>query len=116
MNRMVKRPILSLLLAGSLIFTLAPAASAHETAYAPHVVRGSHYATPSIRVYPVWLRKDRDFHRWYVRSRYRYVPAITWRRLYTMYHNDVRYHRHGRHYYPYRQWQQRDSKRRHRRH
>jgi len=112
MNRKMKSLISTLLMGGTLMFALSPAASAHETGYLPYVANDYYHAGPPQRAYPRWLRRDRDFHRWYLRSRYRDAHELSWHRLYTLYRHDLRYNRHPRHYYPYRQWNKSDSKRR----
>ena len=111
MNRIIKRTMCTLLLGGSLVLAQAPIASAHETVYAPHAVSDRYYAAHRVPVYPRWLRRDGAFQHWYVRSRYRYMRNMTWRRLYDRYRHEVGYYRHGRHYYPYRQWEKSYSNR-----
>jgi len=107
MNSMTKRLICTAAFAGTLALALAPAASAHDIVRTSPVAYHKHYTVRSTTDFPYWLQRDRDFQRWYVQSRYRYLRPLVWPRLVTLYRRDVAYHRHGRHYYPYRQWQRR---------
>ena len=110
MDKTMKRWTCTLLLGGTLAFALVPAASAHDVVRKAHRAHNSYYTIHTAPAYPRWLRRDRDFQRWYVRSRYRYLRPMAWDRVYRIYRRDLAYHRHGRHYYPYRQWESTYSK------
>lgn len=112
MNRTGKRLLYALLCAGPLALAEMPVAAAHEIARTPYIAYRAHHTVRAYAEWPYWLQRDRDFQRWYVHSRYRYLRPFAWQRLYRLYRQDVAYHRHGRHYYPYRQWERSYSKHR----
>ena len=93
--------ILPVLLALALPVALTQPAAAHKVDFRTPVTYHYYYQHGNPYVFPRWLRKDRDFQRWYRRSDYRYIRRASWRRLYDMYlyeksHRRLR-HRH-RHY------------------
>jgi len=112
MDTLLKRLTYTLLLGSSLVVVLSPTASAHEPVNAQRATGGHRHAAIPLPVYPRWLRRDRAFQRWYVRSHYRHMRRLSWRRLYRLYNYDVAYYRRGGHYYPYRQWESGQSNRR----
>lgn len=93
--------LLSALFAATLFGTLAQPAEAHKVDFRPPVTYHYYYQHGSPYVFPRWLRKDRDFQRWYRRSDYRYIRGASWQRLYDMYRYETSHrrlrHRH-RHY------------------
>lgn len=76
--------LLQALLAVALLGALAQPAAAHKIDFRPPAYH-YYYQHGSPYVFPRWLRKDRDFQRWYRRSDYRYIRGASWRRLYDMY-------------------------------
>lgn len=101
MKTLVKRLITMSALGGVLIFGLAPAASAHPAQYAPYGAYAPYYRYEHVRPIPRWVRADRGFHRWYLRSRYRHVRHLSWHRLFELYRYDAHYHGHRRHGHEY---------------
>jgi len=98
----MKRLICTLLIASALGLVTMPEASAHgsrDKAYDRHyVVRYGHK-------YPNWLRRNNDFHRWYIRSHYRHDFYMSWDRLFDIYRYERKYYR------PYRYYDRRDHDR-----
>lgn len=90
---LVKRTVLVAVSAAGLAVVPAPEAQAHGIVYRPGYVE-LHYAYAVS--YPGWLRRDRAFQRWYWHSPYRLKRHLGWQRLYHLYLDDWRYHRHMR--------------------
>ena len=90
-NRIMTRTIFLLVLA-------AANASAHEVEYRPYYVQ-SHYVDARSRFYPAWLRRNREFQRWYMRNQYRFQRHIGWHRLFDIYRFEKRRQWHGRRIY-----------------
>ena len=63
----------------------APQAEAHGRAYVPAPYYERYVDIDDRRYFPRWLRKDRDFRRWYKRSHFHHVRYIGWQRLYDLY-------------------------------
>ncbi len=91
MNRLVW----SLLIASALSLASVPEASAHESRYASY---DRHTIVRHAGHYPHWLRRDYDFRRWYLHSRFRYDFYLSWDRLFDIYRYERKYHRPYRHY------------------
>ena len=89
-NHLMKRLAWSLIFGMGLMLLNVPDASAHKTEYRPHIVY-DHYAYAGSRPFPRWLRKDREFQRWYLYSHYRMNRHTTWHRLYNVYKNERRH-------------------------
>jgi len=91
----MKRLVWTLIITSALGMASVPEASAHGShnrAYDRHyVVRHGHS-------YPYWLRRNYDFHRWYVGSRFRYDFYMSWDRLFDIYRYERKYHRPYRYY------------------
>lgn len=94
--------ILPALLAVAVLGAFAQPAAAHKVDFRPPASYHYYYQHGSPYLFPRWLRKDRDFQRWYRRSDYRYIRGANWRRLYDMYlyEKSYRRHRHRHSYYP----------------
>ena len=111
---------ISLLIFGTcLLLAGAKDASAHKIDFRPYVVQHQ-YVYGQTRVFPVWLRRNREFQRWYLQSCYRSTRGSSWKRLYDDYRFEKR-HRlrntrfHGKDYRDrgYRACQRKPKKRRH---
>lgn len=95
MSHAMKRTILALVCGTGFALLSAPDASAHEVEYRPYYVQ-SHYIYAGSRFYPRWLRRNREFQRWYVHNQYRFRRHLSWHRLYDIYRFERRHRRHGR--------------------
>jgi len=89
-NHWMKRTAWSLIFGMGLMLANVPEASAHKVEYRPYIVY-DHYAYAGSRHFPRWLRKDRDFQRWYLYSNYRMNRHMSWHRLYDIYKYERRY-------------------------
>jgi len=94
----MKRAICSLIFGACLFLASAPDASAHNTEYRPYIVHDD-YVYGRTKTVPGWLKRNRDFRRWYLHSRYRFTRRMSWYRIYDLYTFERRYHRHNRKYY-----------------
>ena len=97
MKTLAKRLIAISALGGAIIFGFVPAASAHPVHYEPYRAYAPYYRYQHVRPIPRWVRADRGFHRWYLRSQYRYEQHLGWRRLLELYRYDAHYRGHRRH-------------------
>ena len=118
-SHILQRTISSLIIGTSLFLAGATDASAHKTDYRSYVVHRQ-YSSSHTRTFPGWLRRDREFQHWYLNTRYRAMPRLSWQRLYNIYCFDKRYrlqsHRfYGEAYrdYGYRSYQRKSKKRKH---
>jgi hypothetical protein len=84
MSLIMKRTILALVFGVALVLFTAADATAHEIEYRPYYVQ-HHYAYARTRFVPAWLKRNREFHRWYVHSQYRFRRHISWHRLHDIY-------------------------------
>ena len=113
----VKRSFASMLAVAALAMLVAEPAAAHKYGHRPYVTNHYYYQHGRRVVFPRWLRKHRDFQRWYYRSDYRFIRGASWEGLYDLYRFERRYNRHGQrrfrgrvyvdpHYYHYkkRRW------------
>lgn len=103
MSHTLRRAILLPAFAICLAFAALPDARAHSIEIRTGLVE-MHYGYARASFFPAWLRRNRDFHRWYWHSHYRYRQHLDWHRLYHIYLYDRRYHGHRRivdnhHYY-----------------
>jgi len=89
-NNCMKRTAWSLILGMGLMLANVPEASAHKIEYRPYVVY-DHYTYARSRHFPRWLRKDRDFQRWYLYSNYRTNRHMSWHRLFDIYKYERRH-------------------------
>ncbi len=89
-SHILNRTISSLVIGTCLFLVSAADASAHKIEYRPYVVHRQ-YVYGQTRIFPGWLRKNREFQRWYLHSRYRLMRHMTWHRLYDIYHFEKRY-------------------------
>ncbi len=98
MSPFMQRTIFSLVFGICLVMLGAADASAHQVEYRPFVVHDSyvHSRIPSL---PRWLRRDREFRRWYWHSHYRFRRHLSWHRLYDIYRFESRHRWHGRRIY-----------------
>ena len=93
----MKRTISSILVLGAAVTGLSQSAVAHERGY-EHYDPPRHYSIAVYRDYdmPRWLRKQKDFRRWYKRSALKHNPSLAWWQLYEIYRWESRYHHHRR--------------------
>ena len=94
----MKRLITSIFILGAAVTGVSQSALAHERAY-EHRDSPRHYR---IAVYrdqhmPAWLRKKKDFRRWYKRSALKRNHALAWWQLYEIFRWEKRHHRHHHH-------------------
>ena len=92
----MKQVIAALLTGFGLFLAFQPQAEAHGLGKVV-VVHDGRVVRKFRPAYPHWLRAERDFHRWYRHSRYHRLRHPDWHRLYGLYRQEVRYHRHIRH-------------------
>ena len=97
-SHVMKRTFFSLIFGICLLLVNVPEASAHKIEYRPYVVH-DHYAYAGSRSFPRWLRKNRDFQRWYLYSNYRLNRHMSWHRLYDIYRFEKRHRLHNRKFY-----------------
>ena len=98
MSLVMKRTIYSLLVGSCFILLSAADASAHGVEYRPHIAHGS-YVHGRTRFFPAWLKRNREFQRWYWHSHYRLERRVSWRRLYDIYRFERRHRWNSRRYY-----------------
>jgi hypothetical protein len=98
LSHIMKRTIFSLVFGAGLVLLSAVDASAHEVEYRPYYVQ-HHHAYARTRIFPAWLKRNREFQRWYMHNHYRFKRHISWPRLYDMYRFERRHRRHGRRIY-----------------
>lgn len=98
MSHIAQRTILSLMFGAGLLVLGAVNASAHEIEHRPDYVQ-HHYAYARSRFYPGWLKRNRQFQRWYFHNQYRFKRHISWNRLYDIYRLERRHRWHGRRTY-----------------
>ena len=113
------------LIAGGLMLLHSPEATAHhgvrDTYHAPAYIYVDHRRADHM---PRWLRKDRDFRRWYRHSTLRRDRRLAWFQLYDIYRWERRWglthyraDNYWRDYYAYRYGKRHHERdRRHRRH
>ncbi len=89
-NHWMKRTVWSLILGMGLMLANVPDALAHKAEYRPYIVY-DHYAYGGSRHFPRWLRKDREFQRWYLYGHYRVNRHLSGHRLYDIYKYERRY-------------------------
>lgn len=99
-RHVTQRVALALVLSVGLMLSAMQPAAAHKVEFRPVVSSNHHYQrTRHGRsfVFPRWLRKDRDFQRWFLRSEYRYlnghVRSADWHQLYRQYRYETHYWR-----------------------
>ncbi len=97
-SHIMKRTILALVFGAGLILLNAANASAHEAEYRPYYVQ-HHYVHARTSFFPGWLRRNREFQRWYMHNQYRFTRHISWHRLHDTYRLERRQRRHGRRIY-----------------
>ena len=95
MSNITKRTILALVFGAGLVLFSAADAMAHEVQYRPYYVQHQ-YAYASSRFYPGWLKRNRDFQRWYSHNQYRFKRHMSWHRLYDVYRFEKRHRWRGR--------------------
>jgi hypothetical protein len=120
----MKRIISSILILGASVTGVSQNAAAHERSY-EFYDSPRHYRVTVHRDHrmPAWLRKKKDFRRWYRRSALRHNHALAWWQIYEIYGLETRYQRHKYHrpayyanrdYHWYRNyWHERDHRYRH---
>ncbi len=118
-SHILKRTISSLIIGACLFLTGAADASAHEIAFRPYVVHRQ-YAAGQTRLFPGWLRRNREFQRWYLNTRYLSMRRLSWQRLYDIYSFEKRYRLQNRKFYGkvyrdygYRTYRKKSKKRQH---
>ena len=94
----MKRATGSLCVGICLFLVSAVDASAHEIEYRPPIVH-DHYGYARTMSFPGWLRRNRDFQHWYMRSRYRFMRRMTWNDVYERYRFEQRYRWNNRRYH-----------------
>lgn len=95
-----KRHIMKRIVAGTLacavmLMTFSQPASAHKLEYRPYVTQHYYYQQGRRYAFPRWLRKDKGFQRWYLRSNYRYIRGASWEGLYDLYRYERKLRRYG---------------------
>jgi hypothetical protein len=94
----MKRLITLFLILGAAVVGASQSAAAHERSYAHHdSPRHSQIAAHRDHRMPGWLRKKKDFRRWYKRSTLRQYHALAWWQVYEIYRWEKRHHRHHQH-------------------
>ena len=97
-SSVMNRTILSLVFGLCLFLTGAPEASAHKVDFRPYYVYDN-YAYHGSRAYPGWLRRNREFQRWYTYNHYRFRRHMSWHRLYDIYRAERRFRLRKGHFY-----------------
>ena len=97
-SHIMKRTIFSLVFGAGLVLLSTADAAAHDVEYRPYHVQ-HHYAYARERFYPGWLRRNREFQRWYVHNQYRFKRHASWHRRYDIYRFERRHRGHGRRVY-----------------
>ena len=94
----MKRLISTIFILGIGAAGLSQSAIAHEPGYT-HYDSPRHYRADVYRDHhmPVWLRKKKDFRRWYKRSVVRHDDSLAWWQVYEIYRWERRYNRHHHH-------------------
>jgi hypothetical protein len=94
----MKRLISMIFILGAAVTVLSQTAVAHERSY-EHRDSPRQYRIAVHRDHhmPRWLRKKKDFRRWYKRSALRHNHALAWWQLYDIFRWEGRYHRHNQH-------------------
>jgi hypothetical protein len=94
----MKRTISSILVLGAAVTGISQNAVAHERGYELYDPP-RHYSVTVYRDHhmPRWLRKKKDFRRWYKRSALKHNQSLAWRQLYEIYRWESRYHRQHHH-------------------
>ncbi len=98
MSHIMKRTIFSLLFGAGLVLLSSADATAHEVEDRPYYVQHN-YAYARARVFPGWLRSNREFQRWYMHNQYHFKRRVSWPSLYDIYRFERRHRRHGRRIY-----------------
>jgi len=93
MNTIVRRVALPMIVSFGIVLVHAPTAEAHKTNYRPLVTSDYYHARDRAYGMPHWVRKDRDFKRWFLHSRYRYARWQNWPMLYDRYAYERRTYR-----------------------
>jgi hypothetical protein len=99
MNYLLKRVALPMIVSFGILLVYAPTAEAHKINYRPLVTNDYYYARDRAYAMPHWVRKDRDFRRWFLHSRYRYARRQNWSMLYDLYTYERRTYRHRHRYH-----------------
>ena len=94
----MKRLISTIIITGAAVTGISQSAVAHERGY-EFYDSPRHYRTLVYRDHhmPKWLRKKRDFRRWYRRSALQHNHALAWWQLYDIYRWESRHYRHHYH-------------------
>ena len=94
----MKRLISTVLILGIAVTGVSQSAIAHERTY-EHYDSPRHYRVVAYRDkhMPGWLRKKKDFRRWYKRSALKRNHGLAWWQLYEIYRWESRHHRHHHH-------------------
>lgn len=101
----MKRQLGMLAILSCLALTQSPEGMAHDVYHsAPHfvgqrivVVHDIHAAERFRGTRPRWLQTHRHFNDWYLQSRYRHAPQLSWLHLYDLYGIELRHTRPVRH-------------------
>jgi hypothetical protein len=101
----MKRQLGMLAILSCLALTQSPEGMAHGVFHsAPHfvgprivVVHDIHAAERFRGTRPRWLQTHRHFNDWYLQSRYRHAPQLSWLHLYDLYGIELRHTRPVRH-------------------
>ena len=98
MSHLMKRTILSLMIAAGLLVLGAAETSAHEVEYRPYYAP-AHYAYARTRSSPGWLKRNREFQRWNFHNQYRFKRHVSRIRIDDAYRFENRHRWHGRRVY-----------------
>lgn len=94
----MQRIALVMVLSSGLLLSIVPPAAAHKVEFRP-VISKHHYYQQTRHgrsfIFPRWLKKDRDFQRWFLRSDYRHlhghIRGANWRQLYGRYRHETQH-------------------------
>lgn len=99
-RHLTHRVALALVLSAGLMLSMMEPAAAHKVEFRPVVSSNFYYQRMrhgQSFVFPRWLRKDRDFQRWFLRSEYRFlngrIRGANWHHLYQQYRYETHYWR-----------------------
>ena len=97
------RLLFSIMLSAGLLTAIARPAAAHKYEVRPIAPHYYYYRHASSAAFPRWLKRNRDFQRWYLRSDYccqrRIIRGAYWDHMYDMYVFEKRHQRRAKRHF-----------------
>ena len=80
----VQRGLTTMVFAACLSLAVVADAEAHKPGYRQYVVH-QHYVYYKADKYPLWLQRDYEFQRWFVKNQFRLNRNLSWQRRYEIF-------------------------------